>query len=110
MAQTFGESQIDLWFHIDLGNARNSIFDRFFDSNNAALHGIDAAQEAIKRRRLSASGRPREKDDSVRLRQQMPNDFFLLFAEIEPIKSELLLAAAAEQSQADRFAVDRGNG
>src|SRR5262249_364489 len=39
----------------------------------------------------------------------MSNNFLLLFAEIESIKSELLFAAD-EQSQTDRFTVDRGNG
>ncbi len=38
----------------------------------------------------------------------MPDRFLLLFAHIEPLKTELL-TAAAEQTQADRFAVHRWN-
>src|SRR4030095_1736986 len=38
VAETFGESQINLWFHIDLRDTGNSIFDWFFDGDDAALH------------------------------------------------------------------------
>ena len=92
VTQTFGERQIDLRFHIDLRDTGQSIFHRFLDRDDAPLHRIDAAEEAIKRRRFSAPGRTGEKDDPVGLRQQMPNNFLLLFAEIETIKSELLFA------------------
>src|SRR5437764_229947 len=39
----------------------------------------------------------------------MPDDFRLLLAQIEPIKAKMLLLAAAEQTQADRFAVHGRN-
>ena len=38
VTETFGESQINLRFHIDLRDTGNSIFDRFFDGDDAALH------------------------------------------------------------------------
>src|SRR6058998_203646 len=34
VAETFGKSQINLWFHIDLRYAGQSIFDRLFNSND----------------------------------------------------------------------------
>ena len=50
VTETFGECEIDLRFNIDLRNARQPIFHRLFDGDDAPLHGIDAGQEAIKRR------------------------------------------------------------
>ena len=38
VAETFGESQINFWFHIDLRNTGNTVLDRFFDRDDAALH------------------------------------------------------------------------
>src|SRR2546430_1947193 len=108
VTETFGKGQIDLRLNVDLGHARQPIFHRLFDGDDAPLNGIDAAQEAIKRRRFSAASRAGEKNDSVRLREQMANDLLLLFAQIEPIEPELLLAAA-EQTQTDGFAVHGGN-
>src|SRR5205823_12689094 len=108
VTETFGKGQIDLWLHVNLRHARQPIFHWLFDGDDAALNGIDAAQEAIKRRRFSATSRAGEKNDSVRLREQMANDLLLLFAQIEPIEPELLLAAA-EQTQTDGFAVHGGN-
>jgi hypothetical protein len=48
VTKAFGEGQINFRFHIDLRNAWNSIFDWFFDCDDTALHGINAAEEAIK--------------------------------------------------------------
>ena len=109
MAQPLGEGEVDLRFYIDLGNAGQAIFHRLLDGDDAALHRIDARKKTIERRRLSAAGRPGQQDDAVRLIEQMPDDFFLAFAEIEPVKTELLFAAA-EQTQTDRFPVHRGDG
>src|SRR4029077_9982146 len=108
MTKTFCEGQIDLRFHIDLRNTRNSIFDRFFDGNDAALDGIDTAEKAIKGSRFAAAGRAGQKNDPVRLRQEMANDLFLLLTQIEAPKIEFLLAPT-EQSQTDRFAVNCWN-
>src|SRR6266700_6928087 len=74
VTETFGESQIDLRFHIDLRDTGNSIFDWFFDGDDAALDGINAAEKAIKRSRFAATGRAGQKNDPVRLRQEMAND------------------------------------
>src|SRR5207247_7055703 len=98
--KTLGERQIDLRFHVDLRDTSNPIFDRFFDSNDAALDGIDAAEKAIKGSRFAAAGRAGEKNDPVRLRQEMANDLFLLLAQIESLEIELLLATA-QQTQTD---------
>ena len=38
MAETFCESEIDFWFDVDLRDTGNSIFDRFFDRDDAPLH------------------------------------------------------------------------
>src|SRR5256714_14835203 len=94
VSQAFGESQINLWFHVDLRDTRDSIFDRFFNCNDPALHRIDAAEKTIKRGRFPAAGRTREEDNSVRLGKEIPNDLFLLIAQIESLKIELLFAAA----------------
>src|SRR5438094_951106 len=74
VTETFGKGQIDLRLNVDLGHARQPIFHRLFDGDDAPLNGIDAAQEAIKRRRFSAASRAGEKKDSVRLREQIAND------------------------------------
>src|ERR1700722_15223738 len=92
VTQTLCEGEIYLWFHINLRDAGQAVFNRFFDGDDAALHRVDAAQETIKRGRFSASGRTSEQDDSVRLPEQMTNDRFLLLPQIETIETELLLA------------------
>src|SRR5262249_28709793 len=94
-----------LRFHIDLRNTSNSIFDRFFNGDDPALHRIDATEKAIKRGRFAAASRAGEKNDSIGLGKKVADDLFLLLAQIEPLKIELLLAAA-EQAQTDRFAID----
>ena len=109
VAETFRKSQVDFRFHVDLRNARQSIFHRLFDRNDATLHGIDAAEKAIKRGRFSAASWAGKKNDPVRLREQISNNGLLFLAQIQTVESKLLLAAA-EQSQADRFSVDGGNG
>src|SRR5690348_12184420 len=85
VAQTFGKSEVDLRFHLDLRNTSNPVFDWFIDSNNAPLYRIDAGEKAIKGSRFSAAGWTGEENDSVGLCQEMSNNFLLLFAEIEPI-------------------------
>ena len=100
VTEAFGESQIDLRFHIDLRDTSNPIFDWFFDGDDAALDGINAAEKAIKRSRFAATRRAGQKNDPVRLRQEMANDLFLLLAQIEALEIELLLATA-EQTQTD---------
>ena len=55
VAQALGESEIDLRFHVDLRDARQPIFDRLFDRDDAALHRVDAAEETIERSRFAAS-------------------------------------------------------
>src|SRR5881392_1159806 len=92
VTEAFGESQIDLRFHIDLRDTSNAIFDWFFDGDDAALDGINAAEKAIKRSRFAATRRAGQKNDPVRLRQEMANDLFLLLAQIEALEIELLLA------------------
>ena len=49
VAKTFGERQINLRLHVNLRHTGNAIFNRFFDSDDAPLHRIDAAEEAIQR-------------------------------------------------------------
>src|SRR5262249_31418305 len=100
VTEAFGESQIDLRFYINLRDTSNPIFDRFFDGNDATLNGIDAAEKAIKGSRFAAAGRAGEKNDAVRLGQEMANDLFLVLAQIEALEVELLLATA-EQTQTD---------
>src|SRR4029077_10439503 len=49
VSQAYSENQINLWFHVDLRDTRDSIFHRFFNRNDAALNGIDAAEKTIQR-------------------------------------------------------------
>ena len=100
MAQALGEGEIDLRFHIDLRNARQPIFHRFFNRDDPALNGINAAEKTIKRSGFSAAGWSGQQNDSVRLREEMTNDLRLLLAQIEPLKTEMLFGPA-EQTQAD---------
>ena len=109
MAQAAREREIDLRFHVHLQNTRQFVFDRFLDRDDAARYRIDRAQIAIQRCRFSAAGRAGKQNDSVRLRQKMADRLLLLLAHVQPVESELL-PAAAEQSQADRFAVHGRNG
>src|SRR5439155_22952099 len=73
VAETFRKGQVNFRFHVDLRNAGQSIFHGLFDGNDATLHGIDAAEKAIKRRRFPAASWAGEKNDSVRLREQAAN-------------------------------------
>ena len=63
--QAFGKGEIDLRLHVDLRNARQPIFHRFFDGNDTPLHGVDAGEKTIKRCRFSAAGRAGKQNDSV---------------------------------------------
>src|SRR5215467_1534938 len=82
VSKTFSESQINFWFDVDLGYTSDPIFHRFFNRNDTALHRINAAEKTIKRGRFPAASRTREKNDSVRLRKETPNDFLLVIAQI----------------------------
>src|SRR5437899_295097 len=108
MTKTASEREIDLRFHVHLEDAWQFIFNRLLDCDDAPLHRIDRAQKAIQRSRFSAAGRAGEQNDSVRLGEQFANRPLLFLAQIETLEAEVL-AAAAEQSQADRFAVHRRN-
>ena len=55
MTQSFGKGEVDLRFHVDLRHARQPIFHRLLDCDDPPLDRIDAAEEAIKRRRFSAA-------------------------------------------------------
>ena len=110
VAQTFGKRQIDFRFHIDLRNARQPIFHRFFDRDDAALHRIDAAEKTIERSRFAGTGRAGHENDAVWLGEQRFHDPRLILTQIEPIESKRILLIAAEQTQTDRFAVHGRNG
>src|SRR5205814_120753 len=86
--------EIVLRFHVHLQNTRQFVFDRFLDRDDAARYRIDRAQIAIQRCRFSAAGRAGKQNDSVRLRQQMPNRLLLLLAHVQSVESELLPAAS----------------
>ena len=88
VAQTFGEGEVDLRFHIDLRNAGEAIFNRFLDRDDAALDGVDAAEETIERGRFSGTGRTGDENDAVRLGEERLHDPGLLRAEVEPFKAE----------------------
>ena len=105
VAEPFRECQVDLRFHIDLRHTRQPIFHRLFDRDDPALDRIDAAEETIERRRFPAARRPGQQNDSVRLREQRPDDLALLLAHVEPVEPEMLGLGAAQQAQADRLAV-----
>ena len=47
VTQTFGKGEVDLRLHVDLQNAGQSIFDRFFNRDDTPLHEINAAKKAI---------------------------------------------------------------
>ena len=96
VTQTFREGEINLRFHVNLGDTRQAVFDRLFDRDDPALHRVDAGEKTIKRCRFPAAGRAGEQNDSVGLPEQMANDAFLPLAQIQTIKTELLLAAAEE--------------
>src|SRR4029453_9109397 len=94
VTETFRKGQVDFRLHVDLRNARQSIFHRLFDGNDATLDRIDAAEKAIKRGRFSAASWAGEQNDSVRLREQAAKGRLLFLAQIEAIESKLLLTAA----------------
>src|SRR4030095_797466 len=112
VTQAFGEGEVDLRFHIDLGDAGEAVLDRFLDRDDAALNEIDAAEKAIKRGRLAGTGRTSNEDDSVRLGEERLHDPGVLRAEVETLETECVLLIATEQTQTDRLAVhgrDGGN-
>src|SRR5439155_5304786 len=78
VSQAFRESQINLRLHVDLRHTSDSIFHRFFNRNDAALHRIDAAEKTIERSCFPAAGRTREEDNSVWLGEEVPNNLLLL--------------------------------
>src|SRR5947209_6075010 len=94
VAETAGKGELDFRFNVHLQNAGQLVLNRFFDGNDPPLHRIDAAEETVKRSRLATPGWTGEKNNTVRLGEQMPDDVFLFRTHIQPVKTKLLSAAA----------------
>src|SRR6516164_2962224 len=91
-----------------LGDARELIFDRVFDRDDVPFDGIEVEEPGIERRRLSASGRARHKNDAVGQRQESAEARAQILAHAQPGEIEID-CGTVQNSQYNAFAMQRWN-
>ena len=68
-AEACGKSQINLRTDGDLDDARQLVFHRIFNGDNASVLRIELGKEGVKRRGLAGASRPGYQHDAVGLFQ-----------------------------------------
>ena len=106
-AQAGGKGQADFGFHRDLHHPVQLVFHRVFDGHDAAVLGVQLAQQGVERGGLAGTGGTGDEDDAIGQRDELADGRLRGGIEADLGHVERF---ASEQAERHRFAVHRGNG
>ena len=107
--QAGGKRQPDIRAHSDLVDALQLVLDRFLDGDDPLVHGVDRAEEGVKRGGLAGAGRPGHQNDPVRFDDEFAQDGLVLGVEAQLVETHEN-GAAGQQTQRHALAVNGRHG
>ena len=107
--QAGGERQPNVRAHSDLVDALQLVLDRFLDGDDPLVHGVDRAEEGVKRGGLAGASRPGHQNDPVRLDDEFAQDGLVLGVEAQLVETHEN-GTAGQQTQRHALAVNGRHG